>query len=125
MATAERLAVGEEIVGGGPEDPFADAAAAATLGVGLAATALKPGHSKPTTAASGPGRSDKYRVKPTESYDEECEEQFKRDSINCQIVGAVKGRRKQRVCDRVAMYRYSECLADGPSNVRTPFYWGN
>ncbi len=39
--------MGEEIAGGGPEDPFADAAAIATLGAGLLISELTPNPSQP------------------------------------------------------------------------------
>lgn len=42
LTFAERAALGEEVVGGGPEDPFADVAAVLTLGAGLFVAELTP-----------------------------------------------------------------------------------
>lgn len=62
------------------------------------------------------------RFKP--DYDEECQEQLDKDLINCQILGATKGRAAYGKCKSVAMDRYSECLKWGVNGTRTPPYWG-
>jgi hypothetical protein len=121
MSIAGRLAIGEEVVGGGPENPFADAAALATLGIGaLMATNRQPGAGR-----RGRPRSSQIGAIPLGPDDDECEEQLTRDRINCQIVNATRGYQKGAVCRSVAMERYSECRTGGLGNVRTPPYWGN
>jgi hypothetical protein len=121
LSAAARLAFGEELVGGGPENPFADLAALATLGVGaLMATSRQPGGGR-----RGRPRSSQIGAIPLGPDDDECEEQLTRDRINCQIVNATKGYKKGGVCRDVAMQRYAECRAGGLENVRTPPYWGN
>ncbi len=124
LTIAERAALGEEAAGLGPEDPFADLAAGVTLGVGLVVAAILPNPTLPqTTAANGIGT--RARNCPSPNHDDECEELLRRDMINCQIVMATKGAKKAAACRSVANERYSECLAGGLSNVRTPPYWGN
>jgi hypothetical protein len=121
MTIAGRLAVGEEVVGGGPEDPVADVAALATLGIGaLLATSRQPGAGR-----RGRPRSSHACAIPLGPDDDEREELLTKDRINCQIVNAAKGYQKGAVCRAVAMARYSECRRGGLGNVRTPPYWGN
>ena len=121
MQVAEGAAVGEEIAGGGPWDPFADLAAIGTLGVGaLLATRRQPGAGR--RAQRGWSQNGAIPLGPD---DDECEELLTRDRINCQIVNSTKGYQKGSVCRAVAMERYSECRAGGLGNVRTPPYWGN
>jgi hypothetical protein len=125
MVWAQRLAIGEEIVGGGPEDPVADVAALVTLGVGALIAGLA---SRPRRSAPGGRRARGYgqsQTSPLGAGDDECEEQLRRDMINCQIVRATRGQGKASQCRAVATQRYSECLVGGPSSVRTPPYWGN
>ena len=118
-----RLAIGEEIAGGGPEDPVADLAAIATLGVGALVTALTPHPNNPTTAGSG--SSGQSQAKPQNPFEEECDDLYKRELINCQIVAATKGNTRGARCAAVASTRFAECLRFGPNNISTPFYWGN
>jgi len=123
MQIGEGAAVGEEVAGGGPLDPFADLAALGTLGVAAVVTQLKPQGSQPTTASSG--NSGRSRAKPVNRYDEECQDIYDRDVINCKIVASIKSRSQAAACNKAAMVRYSECLRFGPGGIKTPFYWGN
>ena len=42
------------------------------------------------------------RAQDRNRYEEECEEQNRRDLINCQIVGAIHGRQAARICQSTA-----------------------
>ncbi len=55
LTTAERIALGEEVAGGGPEDPVADVAAAITLGIGLAVAIASPDPDMPPAPGGGGG----------------------------------------------------------------------
>ena len=59
------------------------------------------------------------------SHDEECEAQWDKDILQCKILGAVKGSKSYKICERSANDRYSECLRNGVFGIRTPLYWGN
>jgi hypothetical protein len=122
LSPVQALAAGEEVVGGGPEDPFADLAAGATLVVGFLASQMAANRRRP---GGGSRSSSQGYVAPQHSEDDECEELNRKDLINCQIVKSIKGRQRAGVCRRVAAERFAECLRGGLSNVRTPFYWGN
>jgi hypothetical protein len=123
--TPVRLAVAEEIAGGGPEDVPADILAFATLAAGFLTSQIAA--NRQSTTASGRGRSNSSgpQASSPDPDEDECEDLLKKDMINCQIVQATKGRTKGGQCRSVAMTRYSECLRGGVSKVRTPFYWGN
>ena len=120
MQVAEGAAVGEEIAGGGPWDPFADIAALGTLGVGLLLEARR-------RSANGSGRTrpSRTRSRPLGSFDDECEDLHSRELINCQIVRATRGNSKGEVCRQTAFTRYAECLRFGPSGITTPLYEGD
>jgi hypothetical protein len=125
FTVAERFAAGEEFIGGGPEDPVADIAAAATLAVGLTAAVLASTAAHPTASDRQNRSTSRSRASRRKFDEDECEELLNKDSINCQIVSAIHGKRKGSICRTVAMERYSECLSGGLSNVRTPPYSGN
>jgi len=61
--------------------------------------------------------------KRRDGNDDECEEQLRKDMIDCQTVKAVKGASAGAVCRGVAQTRYSECLRFGVKGIRTPPYW--
>jgi hypothetical protein len=113
-------AVGEEVAGGGPLDPFADILAAVTLGAGLLLEARSRSGSR-----SGRRVPSRARSLPLGSYDDECEDLLNRESINCKIVGATRGAWKGEVCRQTAFTRYAECLRHGPSGITTPLYEGD
>ena len=127
MQVASRLAIGEEVLGGGPEDPLADLAGAVTLGGGFLVSLILANRNRSSANGSGGGgrSSGQGRSRSRPWYDEECEEVMNRDMINCQIVKATRGSLKAKECRAVANKRYSECLIFGPKGILTQPYWGN
>lgn len=61
-STAGRLAFGEVVVGGGPEDPITDVAAAATLGAAFSLAQIAANRSQQATTMAGGGRSSSSRI---------------------------------------------------------------
>jgi RHS repeat-associated protein len=70
LEVAERLAVGEEVAGGGPVDPIADAAALLTLGIGAIVAELS---SSPTPVAGSNGAGSKQPPAATAQAGEPCD----------------------------------------------------